>query len=478
MTPQASTGKAPAATERVAAFTASTRIADIPPDVVHLGKKSILDSLATGLSGSVAPGSVLMRRYVETLGCSAGSCMVIGSALRLPPRFAALANGTAMHIDDFDDTWQSRPDGPRARHTARMGVHPSGPVLSAVLAAAEGEGRSGADVLAACLVGVEVCCAVFDATDAVEVDNALHTTSSCALVGAAAGVANLRGLGETDVRRMLGIACDQTGGLTAQAGTMAKSWHGGRAAEGAIIAADLTALGFTAEESVLEHPGGYFQFEGGGYDETPVQRLGDPWCFVDRGLWLKPFPTGSLGHPAMTKILELILEHDVMPDQVDKIRVRTRDGVLRTLAYHRPKRALEAKFSLEFCLATLLLERSLGLTHIDDAFVRRPEVQDLIGRTEYTPIPEAEARDGDYTLVTSFVEMALKDGRRLAGRIDYGKGSKANPMSDDEVAEKFRLCARYARWPDDKAEGIVELARRLEELPDVRQLTALLSRDS
>ena len=242
----------------VAAFTASTRIADIPPDVVHLGKKSILDSLATGLSGSVAPGSVLMRRYVETLGCSAGSCMVIGSALRLPPRFAALANGTAMHIDDFDDTWQSRPDGPRARHTARMGVHPSGPVLSAVLAAAEGEGRSGADVLAACLVGVEVCCAVFDATDAVEVDNALHTTSSCALVGAAAGVANLRGLGEQDVRRMLGIACDQTGGLTAQAGTMAKSWHGGRAAESAIVAADLTELGFTAEESVLEHPGGYF----------------------------------------------------------------------------------------------------------------------------------------------------------------------------------------------------------------------------
>ena len=258
MTPQASTGKAPAATERVAAFTASTRIADIPPDVVHLGKKSIIDSLATGLSGSVAPGSVLIRRYVETLGCSAGSCMVIGSALRLPPRFAALANGTAMHIDDFDDTWQSRPDGPRARYTARMGVHPSGPVLSAVLAVAEGEGRSGADVLAACLVGVEVSCAVFDATDAVEVDNALHTTSSCALVGAAAGVANLRGLGEQDVRRMLGIACDQTGGLTAQAGTMAKSWHGGRAAESAIVAADLTELGFTAEESVLEHPGGYF----------------------------------------------------------------------------------------------------------------------------------------------------------------------------------------------------------------------------
>ena len=468
---------APAATELAAAFTASVRLADIPPEVAHLGKKSILDCLATGLSGSVAPGSAVIRRYVETLGCAPGPCTVIGSALRPPPRFAALANGTAMHIDDFDDTWQSRPDGPRARHTARMGVHPSGPVLSAVLAAAEGEGRSGADVLAACVVGVEIACAVFDATDAVEVDNALHTTSSCALVGAAAGVANLRRLGEGDVRRMLGIACDQTGGLTAQAGNMAKSWHGGRAAEGAIVAADLTALGFTAEEFVFEHPGGYFQFEGGGYDETPMHHLGDPWCFVDRGLWLKPYPTGSLGHSPMTKMLELIVKHDVTPDQVDKIRVRTRDGVLRTLAYHRPTQALEAKFSLEFCLATLLLERSLGLTHIDDAFVGRPEVQDLIGRTEYTPIPEAEARDGGYTLVTSFVELALKDGRRLGGRVDYGKGSKANPMSDDEVAEKFRLCARYARWSEDKAEGAVAATRRLEELADVRNLTVLLSRN-
>jgi 2-methylcitrate dehydratase PrpD len=148
------------------------------------------------------------------------------------------------------------------------------------------------------------------------------------------------------------------------------------------------------------------------------------------------------------------------------------------LFHHHPKRALEAKFSLEFCLATILLERTLGLKHINDAFVGRPDVQELIRRVEYTPYSEDEARRGNYTLVTSFVEIEMNDGRKLGGRIDYGKGSKANPMSDDEVAEKFRLCAEYAGLPGDRADKVIEMVKRLEELADVRELTALLTPDA
>jgi 2-methylcitrate dehydratase PrpD len=475
MTPEDPKPKFPPLTAHVAAFAASTRIDDIPPEALHLGKKSILDSLATGVSGSVAPVSDVLRRYLGQLGCGEGPSSAIGTDLRLPPRFAALLNGTAMHADDFDDTWQSVPDGPRARYRGRMGVHATGPALASALAAAEADARPGQDALVACLVGIEVACKVFDATDFADIDNALHTTGTCALVGGAAGVANLRRMEEEVIRRVLGIACDATSGLTVQLGTMAKPWHGGRAAECAVLAADLAALGFTAAETVLEDEGGYFQLEGGGYHEAAIHGLGDPWCFVDRGVWLKPYPTGSLGHPALTQLLALIQEHDVGPDDVSRIRVRTRDGTFKTLFHHHPKRALEAKFSLEFCLATVLLERTLGLKHIDDAFVARPDVQDLIGRVEYTPYSEDVARQGNYTLVTSFVEIEMNDGRILEGRIDYGKGSKANPMSDDEVAEKFRLCAEYAGLPGDRADRVIEMVKHLEELADVRELTALLT---
>ena len=475
MTPEHPKPKFPALTAHVAAFAASTRIDHIPPEALHLGKKSILDSLATGLSGSVAPVSDVLRRYLGQLGYGQGSSRVIGTDLCLPPRFAALVNGTAMHADDFDDTYQSAPDGPRSRYRGRMGVHATGPALASVLAAAEEESRPGSETIAACLVGIEVACKVFDATDFADIDNALHTTGTCALVGAAAGVANLRRMEEGTIRRTMGIACDQTSGLTVQLGTMTKPWHGGRAAECAVFATDLAAMGFTSAETVLEDEGGYFQLEGGGYHEEAIRGLGDPWCFVDRGVWLKPYPTGSLGHPAMTQLLALIEEHDVGPDEVSRVLVRTRGGTHKTLFHHHPKRALEAKFSLEFCLATLLLERTLGLKHIDDAFVGRDDVQDLIGRIEYTPYSEDEARQGNYTLVTSFVEIEMKDGRKFEGRIDYGKGSKANPMSDEEVAEKFRLCAEYAGLPRDKADGVIEKVRRLEELADVRELTALLT---
>ena len=459
----------------VADFCASTRYEDLPAEIVNLGRKSILDTLACGVSGSIAPGCRILQDYVSALGCPNRTATVIGTDLRLPSRFAALANGTAMHADDFDDTYQSVPDGPRARYRGRMGVHATGPALAAVLAAAEEHGSSGADTLAACLLGIEVACKVFDATDVVDIDNSLHTTGTCGQVGAAAGVANLRRLDPGTIRRTLGIACDSAAGITVQLGTMVKGWHAGRAAESGVFATDLAAMGFTAAETVLEDEGGYFQLEGGGYQEEPILALGDPWCFADRGIWLKPFPTGSLGHPAMTRMLELIREHDVRPDEVARVRVKTREGTYRTLFHHHPTRALESKFSLEFCLATLLLERNLGLQHIADDFVARADLQDLIARVEYTPYTEAEAREGNYTLVTSFVEIELEDGRKIGGRIDYGKGSKANPMTDGEVAAKFRLCAAYTGFPAERAEEVIETVGRLEALTDIRELTTLLA---
>ena len=465
----------PPLTALAADFIATTGFGDIPGDVMELGKKSILDSLGTGISGSVAPGSVLIRRYAEELGISGGGCTVIGSDLRLAPRFAALANGTAMHADDFDDTLQSVPGGARARHKGRMGVHPTAAVLAAVLAAAEAEGRSGKDLLTACHVGIEVACKVFDATDAGDIPHGLHTTGTCGMVGAAAGVANLLGLDAEVVRRMLGMAGDQASGLTSQFGTMVKPWHAGRGAEGAIVAKDLAVMGFTASETVFESPGGYFELEGGGFREPPIRDLGNPWSFADRGIWLKPFPTGSLSHPAMTKTLELIREHDITADQVSGVRLKTGRGIYETLFHHRPRRALEAKFSLEFCLATLLLEGNLGLAHIRDDFVGRSDVQEMIGLVDYSPFSDAEAEAGDHTLVTSFVEINLKDGRGVSGRIDYGKGSKANPMSDKEVAEKVRLCAEFAAWPRSRADAVIEMVAGLEDLADVGGLTALLS---
>ena len=471
MTDNVETDAASSLTAYVAEFVSKTRFDDIPEEVLHLGKKNILDGLACALSGAKAEGSDIAYRYLAGLGDTDGAT-VIGTSMRMTPRFAALANGTAMHADDFDDTLQAE--------TGRFqAVHPTSPVLPAVLAAAESAGRSGRDLLTAYHVGVEAACRIFDATDVRHILNGFHGTGTCGMLGAAAGVANLYGLNPATTRRVLGIAASQSCGLQANYGTMMKPMQAGRSAECGVVSADLGRMGLSASPVILESSKGFYQAEGGGYEEGRLRgKLGNPWSFVDRGVWLKPWPTGSLGHPAMTMTLQLITENDIDPDQVSRLRVRTSDNIHSTLFHHRPKNLLEAKFSLEFCLAALLLQRKLTLSDFTDAFVAQPEMQRLISCIEYDGFSEAEGRSLDCTIVTAFVDIEMADGRVFSGRADYGKGSKANPMSDEEVNAKFRDCAAFADWPADKTDAAIDMVWRLESVPDTRTLAICLSADA
>lgn len=125
-------------------------------------------------------------------------------------------------------------------------------------------------------------------------------------------------------------------------------------------------------------------------------------------------------------------------------------------------------------MAILLLERKAGLPEFTDEVVNRPEVQAMIRRVDFGVHPEAEA--AGYDKMTTIIEIRLKGGQLITGRADFGKGSPANPMSYEEVADKFRECAAFSRWPSKQAEDVVGMVKSLEDLPNVRELTALLSR--
>jgi 2-methylcitrate dehydratase PrpD len=256
---------------------------------------------------------------------------------------------------------------------------------------------------------------------------------------------------------------------------MTKPYHAGHSAEAGIVSAELAALGFTASRAILEAPRGFFSAEGGGWERERIEdRLGNPWAFVDRGVWLKPWPTGSLSHPGMTLMLRLIETHGIRADQVARIEVTTSQNIHHTLLHHRPKTELEAKFSLEFCIAALLVDRRLGLTAFTDAFVARPELQALIERVDYRTFSEAEARAAGYTIVTTMIEVTLKDGQTFGGRLDFGRGSLADPMTDAEVTDKFCDCAGFAGWPVERARKTADLIWSLETI-SARDLAERLS---
>src|SRR5205085_3924778 len=122
------------------------------------------------------------------------------------------------------------------------------------------------------------------------------------------------------------------------------------------------------------------------------------------------------------------------------------------LTYHRPRTGLEGKFSMEFSLASILVLRRAGLLEYSDEVVNRPDIQEAIRRIDYTVFSDEEAEANGWHLWTTFLDITLKDGRTLSARADAAKGSASMPMSEEEVSEKFRDCAAFAKLPKDAAE--------------------------
>ncbi len=469
-TPDISSDHGAGLTREVAEFVVATDYGSIPDEVTGLARKSILDGLGLALSGSVAESGAIVERYLRAQGLS-GDTTVIGTGLRVQPRFAAFANGVGVHADDFDDTQLAV----QKDRVYGLLTHPTAPCLPAALAVAEQMNSSGRELALAYNLGVEVESKISEAMSPRHYQHGFHSTATCGVFASASAAARLYGLDVPRTRRALAIAASQAGGLRENFGTMTKPFHAGRAAEAGIIAADLADAGWTAAQGILESPRGFFQAHGGGFSlEALSGHLGDPWTFADPGISIKPHPSGSLTHPGMTKMMELILKHDIRADEVEQVKVGTNHNMPNALIHHRPTDELQAKFSMEFCMTILLLRRRGGLAEFTDEVVNRPDVQEMIRRVEFGVHPEAEA--AGYDKMTTIIDIRLQDGRTVSGRADFGKGSPANPMSYDEVAEKFTGCAEFAGWDRDRAAQVVETVRDLESLESVRELTTLLAK--
>jgi 2-methylcitrate dehydratase PrpD len=457
-------------TDYVAGFVTSTKSADIPKDVAHLGKRSVIDGLGLALAGATSHQGHIAQRYLTGIGVPTDmASTVIGTQLAMPARFAAFANGLAIHADDYDDTQLAVAKD----RVYGLLTHPTAPALPPALALAEQLGKSGADLMLAYQVGVEVECKVAEAIAPRHYQHGFHSTATCGSIGAAASAAKILGLDREATRRALSIGATQAGGLRENFGTMTKPFHAGRAAENGVVAAQLAAEGFTASPNGLEAERGFFRAAGGGYDEAAISgKLGRPWTFHSPGVSIKPHPSGSLTHPGMAVMMEMILTHDIKPQQVKRVSVGTNHNMPNALIHHQPKNELQAKFSMEFCMAILLLERRAGLEQYTDEVVNRPDVQAMIAKVDFGMNPEAEAAGFDK--MTTLIEIELTDGNVIKGRADFGKGSPANPMTDAELSEKFRQCASWGRLKKDTIEKVLELAWKLEELKDVRGLMRLL----
>ena len=449
-----------AATVRLAEFIVKSRWEELPRAAIDAAKRAILDSVGVMLAGSVEPPARILQRVAEIEG-GAPLCTVLGTRLRTGAVWAALANGTAGHALDFDDT-----------NFALLG-HPSVPVLAAALAAAELSHADGRALIHAFLLGFEVETTLAEAMNPAHYAHGWHATSTLGTLGAAAAAAKLLGLDPVETRNAFANAASEASGLKENFGTMTKPFHAGHAARSGVLAALLAREGFTGSEIALEGPQGYLRVFGSQTEDPALAlgRLGSPWKILATGVAVKPYPSCACTHSIIAALLELRQTHAVRPENVVELTIGVNALVPRMLIHHNPRTGLEGKFSAEFCAALALVDGQVGIASFQDERTADPALRSLMGRVKMVVDPTIP---GDLEHhVWCRVTLRLRDGRELEVPPREVPGHPRAPLSRDQLLAKFTGCAGHV-LPRERAESVVEMLEGLDGCPDLRSLTAIL----
>jgi len=429
----------------------------------------IIDGTAVMLAGSRTECVKKLGTFIHEKGSTPSSTLV-GFDFKSCPSDAALVNGTSGHADDYDDTQlSSYPD-----RIYGLLTHPTVPVLSSALAIGETMDCPGSELLEAFIMGFEVECKLAEAIKPEHYTRGFHTTGTIGAFGAAAASSRLLGLNEEELRCALGMTASMSSGIRVNFGTMTKPLHAGMAASNGVVACMLAKKGYTADRESLDGRWGFMNVLGHGADpEKLIGKLGNPYALLDPGASIKMYPCGSLGQPSMDMLHEIVAEEDLMPKDVREIRLRAGPNILEPLRYTSPVNGLQAKFSLQFGLASILLKRRAGLREYTTEVVNSKDVRKAMAKVK-THLDPGVARMGKEKM-RSIVEVELHGGRVIERVADTARGTPEKPLTKGELDAKFRECASFV-LDKDKLEKAIEMIRLLEDLSSIKKLTSLLKR--
>ena len=451
-------GKELSVTERLAQAVVETDFGQMPPEAISLAKQAILDCLGVTLAGSVTPTGQVITEFVKELG-GEPQAIVLGSSFRTSAPNAALANGTMAHALDYDD----------GNHP--MYGHPSAPVLPVVLALGEKQRVSGKEVLEAYLLGFEVEVKLGREMNMDHYEKGWHATGTLGTMGATTAAAKILKLNVEKTRTAFGIAVSLAAGTRANFGTMTKPFHAGNAARNGIVAATLAHKGFTANLDGLDGPWGFSHLLGN--DALDLSRIvgdfGNPFEIVHSGVTIKQYPCCGGSHPSIDAIFHLVDTYGFSVEDVRAIECGVSQIVPQVLAYPEPTTGLEAKFSLQYCVAVALLDRKVRLDHFTNGKVDDAEIRELLKRITMYVHSDVE-NDPDFA---SIVTVKLRDGREYSHRVDKARGRPSVPLSKAELHTKYRDCARGALHKED-IERSLKLVENLETLEDITVLVNTL----
>ena len=437
---------------RLASHAATTPYAAIPADVRNTAKLYMLDTLAVAWAGSDAPGCPEAHALqIDEGGRADSTAWAYGG--KLSASSAAFINGMSSSALDYDSLGRDAP------------VHVNIAVLPAALAVAEKEHASGADFLAALVVGSDIVCRLGAA--AKHPPRGFHYTAAFGIFGAAAAAARLMRLDAVTTRHALGLAFIQAGG-TQQANiepSLAKRLLSAFAARSGVYAALLAQRGITAPAHVIEGEFGLYKLYQDGSPERLLDALGSR--FDSAALSIKQFPSCGCNHTTIAGMLDLVRKYDLQPDDVEAIDITVSPYMDRIvgMAYDPSGDAqVAAQFSIRYSAACVLVRRRLGLAEIQEAAARDPEINRHIGKVTLQIDPTLTSSRGPVV-----IRLRSKRHGELSTTVAHVPGSREAPLTEAQVNEKFDECFRLGTRPLSK-EQIATLTARvhgLEQFPDM-----------
>lgn len=411
----------------------------------------IFDVIGCIVAGAATETAKLVRDLAREQGDGAQAA-VIGTRSRMAAPLAALVNGVAGHVLDYDDM------------NSTTICHPSVTLVPAAFAVGEAHGRSGREVLSAYVLGFEVSGYFGRTMVPTHYNNGWHSTSSLGIFGATAAAAKLLGLNADQAVHALGIAASNSAGLRANFGSMTKALHAGQAAEGAVRAAVLAGRGFTSTPDVFDSSSGYFAAYG--RNATPKPEPAGLEIEAS-GIGIKPYACCGAGVAVMDAALDVRAAHDFDPSTIREVDVVMNELAAMIMPYHAAADGPQAKYSNAYCAAVALLDNKGGLAQFADERVRRDDVRTLVERTKVRTDKRMAQGEGKFGVE---LKVTLADGRVLETALEIPRGHPTRALEADRQLDKFLECAVPVLGEAQAREA----ARRIETIENAPNLGTIL----
>jgi 2-methylcitrate dehydratase PrpD len=437
--------------EKMAEFIADLKFDHLPADIVHDAKYRVLDWIGCALAGTAAQPSRIITELVRETG-GIMQATLLRSGVIVPVCQAALANGVAGHLAEFDDGH-------------RMAIaHPGSIAVPTALAVAESFGRTGKDVLTAVVAGYEVIIRLGMAITPSHYEY-WHTTSTCGVFGAGAAASLLLRLDKQKTQMALGIAGTMSSGLQETFGTNAKPLNIGHACQSGIQAALLAGKGLTGPTDIIMGKKGFIPATSTEHDITPLTEINDH-RFISNTAFYKMYSSCGHTHSPLDAVFKLMSEHDLAVQDIQQIVVETYQTSVALTGQLKNSNEDAAKFSLPYCIAAALVCKAVTLTEFTAEKLQDPVILNLAGKVRVIEDPEAS---NAFPQRHATVRVELNNKKVFEKKV---AGADDAPRYDD-IEKKFLSLAQTV-IDSESAQKVMNMVLGLDDVADISTLMKYL----